>query len=47
MTREIEQRDEHLTDLGAVTTETKGQGGVQLPDVETGLRYNIAGLSDD
>ena len=44
MTRETEQREEHLTDLGAATTETKGQGGAQLSDADTGQRYNIVGL---
>ena len=47
MTRETEQREEHLTDLGAATTETKGQGGAQLSDADTGQRYNIVGLSED
>lgn len=46
MTRETEQRDELLIDLGAVAVETKGDSTVGQPDELAG-RHPIMSLSDD
>ncbi len=47
MTREIEQREEHLIDLGDVSIETKGSDQPGVPDDTAGLRIFSGALSDD